>query len=35
MLEFNPYFRPSAEYFLKNKIFDKIRISAIEKPSEQ
>lgn len=30
MLEFNPYFRPSAEIILKNKIFDKIRVPALE-----
>jgi hypothetical protein len=35
MLEYNPYFRPSAEHLLKNKIFDKIRILDIEKPAEQ
>lgn len=25
MLEYNPYFRPTAKQLLKNKIFDKIR----------
>ncbi len=35
MLEYNPYFRPSAENLLKNKIFDKIRIPKIEKPANQ
>jgi hypothetical protein len=31
MLEFNPYFRLTARECLKNKIFDDIRISEIEK----
>jgi hypothetical protein len=35
MLEYNPFFRSKAENLLKHKIFDKIRISAIEKPAEQ
>ena len=30
MLEFNPYFRPSARQLLKNKIFDSVRIEANE-----
>ena len=30
MLEFNPYFRPSAKELLKNKIFDTVRIDANE-----
>ena len=30
MLEFNPYFRPSAKQLLKNKIFDSVRIKSNE-----
>jgi hypothetical protein len=33
MLEYNPYFRPSAEILLKNKIFDSIRIPVLELPA--
>mmetsp|Transcript_34686 Transcript_34686/g.53173 ORF Transcript_34686/g.53173 Transcript_34686/m.53173 type:complete len:96 (+) Transcript_34686:1095-1382(+) len=32
-LEFNPYFRSSAEELLKNKIFDKIRDVKMEAPA--
>ena len=35
MLEFNPYFRPTARQLLKNKIFDSIRIPSIEERSPQ
>ena len=31
MLEFNPFYRPTAKELLKHPIFDKIRISALEK----
>lgn len=31
MLEFNPYFRPSAKELLQNKIFDSVRIKSNEK----
>ena len=34
MLEYNPYFRPSAEMLLKNPIFDKIRIPALERSAQ-
>ena len=27
MLEYNPYYRPTARQLLKNKIFDKVRVS--------
>ena len=30
MLEFNPYFRPSAKQLLKNKIFNSVRIKSNE-----
>ena len=30
MLEFNPYFRPTAKQLLKNKIFDSVRIKSNE-----
>ena len=30
MLEFNPYFRPTAKELLKNPIFDEIRIEENE-----
>lgn len=30
MLQYNPYFRPTAKQLLKNKIFDPIRVSANE-----
>lgn len=33
MLEFNPYFRFSAQECLKNKIFDKVRVLQLEKPA--
>ena len=33
MLEFNPYFRLTAEEALKSKVFDGIRIQAFERPS--
>ena len=33
MLEFNPYYRPTARELLKSAIFDKIRIPSIEEPS--
>jgi len=33
MLEFNPYFRPTAKELLRHKIFDKIRISKNEEAS--
>ena len=33
MLEFNPYFRPTARELLTNKIFDAIRVKNIEEPS--
>ena len=32
MLEFNPYFRLTAEDALKSKVFDKIRQPYFEKP---
>ena len=32
MLEFNPFFRSSAEVCLKSEIFDSIRIPALELP---
>ena len=35
MLEFNPYYRPTARQLLKNKIFDGIRIPSIEERSPQ
>ena len=31
LLEYNPYFRPSAKEVLKNKIFDEVRIKENEK----
>lgn len=31
MLEFNPFFRPTAHEILKNKIFDSIRVPELEK----
>jgi serine/threonine protein kinase len=34
MLEFNPYFRPSAKQLLKNKLFDEIRNPNNEKRAE-
>jgi serine/threonine protein kinase len=34
MLEFNPYFRPSAKQLLKNKIFDEIRNLDNEKRAD-
>ena len=34
MLQFNPYFRPTARELLKNPIFDSIRIPACEKKAE-
>jgi hypothetical protein len=30
LLEFNPYFRPSAAEILKSPIFDSLRVSALE-----
>ncbi len=30
MLEFNPYFRPTAKECLQNKIFDNIRVAGLE-----
>ena len=30
MLEFNPYFRPTAKECLQNKIFDNIRVTGLE-----
>ena len=30
MLEFNPYFRPTAKDLLKNKIFDEYRMPELE-----
>jgi hypothetical protein len=33
MLEFNPYFRPSAKQLLQNKIFDAGRIPELEELS--
>lgn len=33
MLEYNPYFRPTAKQLLKLPIFDKIRIKSIETSS--
>ena len=33
LLEFNPYFRLSAEEALKSPVFDKIRVPKYEKPS--
>ena len=33
MLEFNPYYRPSARCLMKNSIFDKIRQKEQEKKS--
>ena len=30
MLEFNPYFRPTAKECLSNKIFDSIRVPGLE-----
>lgn len=34
MLNFNPYFRPSAKDLLKNEIFDKVRHKLLEAPME-
>lgn len=31
MLQFNPYYRPTAKELLKSKIFDKIRCEDLEK----
>lgn len=31
MLQYNPYFRPTAKQLLQNKIFDSIRVPANEK----
>ena len=33
MLEFNPYFRLTAEEALKCKVFDSIRVNQFEEPS--
>lgn len=30
MLEFNPFFRPTAKECLQNKIFDNIRVAGLE-----
>jgi len=30
MLEFNPYFRPTAKECLQNKLFDSIRVTGLE-----
>lgn len=30
MLEFNPFFRPTAKECLQNKIFDSIRVAGLE-----
>jgi N-dimethylarginine dimethylaminohydrolase len=30
MLEFNPYFRPTAKECLQNRIFDEIRVPGLE-----
>ena len=35
MLQFNPYFRPTASELLKNPIFDKIRIPKSELKAEK
>lgn len=35
MLEFNPYFRITAEKALQSKIFDKIRLKQYEKPTTE
>ena len=33
MLEFNPYYRPTARELLNNPIFDKIRVKRMEQPA--
>lgn len=33
MLEFNPYFRSSAQECLKSQIFDKVRVPLLEQPA--
>ena len=35
MLEYNPFFRPTAKECLKSSVFDEIRVNALEKDATQ
>jgi len=35
MLEYNPFFRPSAKECLESSVFDEIRVKALERDATQ
>jgi len=35
MLEYNPFYRPTAKELLSNSVFDEIRVEALEKDATE